>query len=177
MITGEHIGQSPDKALLQHLRTEHPNDAVVVMTGEPEAVYTIQRFPLTMVSTDTGNYEPGEGHPQIAGSFPRYFRKMVREHRGLTWEEAVRHTTLIPAQVFGLVKKGRMAVGMDADIVVFEPDHLTDTAKFPGLGKPDAAPEGMRYVIVAGEVAAQNGQATGVLAGRALAAGTFSPEA
>ena len=176
MITGEHIGQTPDWALLQHLRDDHPQDAVVVMTGEPEAVYTIQRFPLTMVSTDIGSYKPGEGHPQIAGSFPRYFRKMVREHRGLTWEEAVRHTTLIPAQVFGLAKKGRIRVGMDADIVVFEPDHLTDTAKFPGLGKPDAVPEGMRYVIVAGEVAAQNGKATGVLAGRALAAGTFAPE-
>ncbi|MBR2943115.1 MAG: amidohydrolase family protein [Clostridia bacterium] len=171
VITGEHIGQSPDRALLDHLRKEHPEDAVVVMTGEPEAVYTIQRFPLTMVSTDTGSYAPGEGHPQIAGSFPRYFRKMVREHRGLTWEEAVRHTTLIPAQVFGLEKKGRMAVGMDADIVVFEPDHLTDTAKFPGLGQPDAAPEGVRYVIVAGEVAAQYGKPTGIMAGRAWAAG------
>ena len=176
VITGEHMGQTPDRGLLHHLRAEHPHDAVVVMTGEPEAVYAIQRFPLTMVSTDTGCYEPGEGHPQIAGSFPRYFRKMVREHRGLTWEEAVRHTTLIPAQVFGLARKGRISVGMDADVVVFEPDHLTDTAKFPGFGRPDAAPEGIRYVIIAGEIAAQNGQATGVMAGRALAAGTFGPE-
>ena len=173
VITGEHIGQSPDWALLAHLREEHPQDAVVVMTGDPDAVYTIQRCPLTMVSTDTGAYKPGEGHPQIAGSFPRYFRKMVREHRGLTWEEAVRHTTLIPAQVFGLARKGRIRVGMDADVVVFEPDHLTDMAKFPGFGVPDAAPQGVRYVIVAGEVAAQDGKATGVMAGRALAAGTF----
>jgi len=60
--------------------------------------------------------------------------------------------------------------------VVFEPDHLTDTAKFPGFGRPDAAPEGIRYVIVAGEVAAQNGKMTGVMAGRALAAGMFGPE-
>ena len=96
---------------------------------------------------------------------------LAQRYIPLTWEEAVRHTTLIPAQVFGLARKGRMNVGMDADIVVFEPDHLTDTAKFPGLGKPDAAPEGIRYVIVAGEVAAHNGQPTGVMAGRALAAG------
>lgn len=176
VITGEHIGQVPDSELLAHLREAHPDDAVVVMTGEPEAVYTIQRFPLTMVSTDTGSYKEGEGHPQIAGSFPRYFRKMVREHRGLTWEEAVRHTTLIPAQVFGLAKKGRMSVGMDADVVVFEPDHLTDTAKFPGFGRPDDVPQGIRYVIVAGEVAAKDGEATGVMAGRALAAGTFGPD-
>jgi len=173
VITGEHIGQAPDAALLAHLRAEHPGDAVVVMTGEPEAVYTIQRFPLTMVSTDTGSYEPGEGHPQIAGSFPRYFSEMVRAHRGLTWEEAVWHTTLLPAQVFGLERKGRMREGCDADIVVFAPDAICDRAAFPGFGQPDAAPEGIRFVIVSGKVAAKNGRATGVMAGRALAAGTF----
>ena len=177
VITGEHLGQAPDHALYEHLRAEHPDDAVVVMTGEPEAVFTIQRFPLTMVSTDTGSYAPGEGHPQIAGSFPRYFHQMVRERRGMTWEEAVWHTTLLPAQVFGFARKGRMREGMDADIVVFEPDHLRDTADFPGMGRPDAAPEGIRYVIVSGEVAAQYGQSTGVMAGRALAAGRFGPEA
>ena len=148
----------------------------VVMTGEEEAIYAIQRYPLTMVSTDTGSYLPGEGHPQIAGSFPRYFDKMVREHRGLTWEEAVYHATLLPASVFGFEKKGRMRAGMDADIVVFEPNALHDRADFPGLGRPDAAPEGIRYVIVAGEIAAQGGKATGVMAGRALAAGSFGPE-
>lgn len=171
VITGEHLGQTPDEALYHHLRAEHPDDAVVVLTGEPEAVFTIQRFPLTMVSTDTGCYKPGEGHPQIAGSFPRYFHQMVRGHRGLTWEEAVQHTTLLPAQVFGFARKGRMRAGMDADIVVFEPDHLIDRADFPGLGQPDAAPEGVRFVIVGGEIAAAHGKATGVMAGRALAAG------
>ena len=176
VITGAHIGQAPDAALLKHLRAEHPGDAVVVMTGEEEAIYAIQRYPLTMVSTDTGSYLPGEGHPQIAGSFPRYFDKMVREHRGLTWEEAVYHATLLPASVFGFEKKGRMRAGMDADIVVFEPNALHDRADFPGLGRPDAAPEGIRYVIVAGEIAAQGGEATGVMAGRALASGSFGPE-
>lgn len=71
VITGEHIGCLPDQALYEHLRQAHPGDAVVVATGSEEAVYTIQRYPLTMVSTDTGSYAAGEGHPQIAGSFPR----------------------------------------------------------------------------------------------------------
>ncbi|MFR6026787.1 MAG: hypothetical protein ACLUMK_09705 [Christensenellales bacterium] len=75
VITGEHIGLVPDQALYEHLRAAHPCDAVVVNTGSEEAVYTIQRYPMTMVSTDTGSYAPGEGHPQIAGSFPRYLRK------------------------------------------------------------------------------------------------------
>ena len=169
VITGPHMGSLPDQQMYEHLRANHPCDAFVVNTGLQEAVYTIQRDPLTMVSTDTGAYAPGEGHPQIAGSFPRYFKEMVREGRGLTFEEAVRHVTLHPAQVFGLASKGRMRCGCDADLVVFDPQTIADRADFPGLGAPDAAPEGIRVVIVGGRIAATDGKATGVMAGRALA--------
>ena len=168
IITGEHIGLVPDQALYEHLREAHPCDAVVVNTGSEEAVYTIQRYPLTMVSTDTGSYAPGEGHPQIAGSFPRYLRKMVVERGELSWEQAVYHTTLLPAQTMGFSRKGRIRTGMDADLLVFDPETIRDRADFPGLGRPDAAPEGIRFVIVSGEIAAENGRATGAMAGKTL---------
>ena len=168
IITGEHIGLVPDQALYEHLREAHPCDAVVVNTGSEEAVYTIQRYPLTMVSTDTGSYAPGEGHPQIAGSFPRYLRKMIVERGELSWEQAVYHTTLLPAQTMGFSRKGRIRTGMDADLLVFDPETIRDRADFPGLGLPDAAPEGIRFVIVSGEVAAENGRTTGVMAGKAM---------
>ena len=168
VLTGEHIGLVPDQALYEHLRAAHPCDAVVVNTGSEEAVYTIQRYPMTMVSTDTGSYAPGEGHPQIAGSFPRYLRKMVIERGELSWEQAIAHTTLLPAQTMGLGRKGRIRAGMDADLLVFDPETICDRADFPGLGRPDAAPEGIRFVIVSGEIAAENGRATGVMAGKTL---------
>jgi len=168
MITGEHIGISPDQELYEHLRTCHPNDAVVVNTGDQRAVYAIARWHDTMVSTDTGAYMSGEGHPQIAGTFPRFLREMVRERGELTWEEAIRRITLLPAQVFGFNKKGRMRTGCDADLVIFDPDAIADTADFPGLGKPDSGNMGLRYVIVGGEIAAAENRATGVLAGRPL---------
>lgn len=177
VITGEHIGCVPDEALYAHLRESHPDDAVVVNTGDEEAVYTIQRHPLTMVSSDTGRYAPGEGHPQIAGSFPRYFRRMVRERRELSWEEAVCHTTLLPAKAFDLTHKGRMRPGCDADLVVFDPETICDTADFPGLGRPDAAPQGIRCVIVSGEIAARDGKLVGEPMGRALAAGLMRTSA
>ena len=66
-----------------------------------------------------------------------------------------------------------MREGFDADLAVFDPQTLCDRADFPGLGRPDAAPEGMRYVIVSGELAAKDGEAMDVMAGRALAAGSF----
>ncbi|MDO4741375.1 MAG: amidohydrolase family protein [Eubacteriales bacterium] len=169
MITGPCIGRQPDYEMYMHLRQAHPHDAVVVMTGDQGAVYTIQRYERTMVSTDTGAYLPGEGHPQIAGSFPRYLREMVRERCELSWEDAVRHITLLPAQVFGLHAKGRMRAGCDADLVIFDPETIADRADFPGAGRPDAANEGVRCVIVGGEIAVRNGRPTGVMAGRAIA--------
>ena len=168
MITGEHIGIVPDEALYFHLREHHPGDAVVVNTGSQRAVYAIAKNPLCMVSTDTGAYLPGEGHPQIAGSFPRFLREMVIERAELSWEEAVAHMTSWPAQVLGFEKKGRMRVGCDADLVILHPDILHDRADFPGLGVPNAAPEGIDYVIVGGEIAAKDAKPTGVLAGGAI---------
>lgn len=168
VITGEHIGAMPDQALYEHLRACHPHDAVSVNTGEARAVYAIARHPLCMISTDTGAYLPGEGHPQIAGSFPRFLREMVRERAEMRWEEAIAHATCLPADVLGFARKGRMRVGCDADLVVLDPETIADRADFPGMGRPNAAPAGIAYVIVGGEVAAQNGKTTGVMAGRAL---------
>ncbi|MGN0991205.1 MAG: amidohydrolase family protein [Candidatus Ventricola sp.] len=168
VITGEHIGAMPDQALYEHLRACHPHDAVSVNTGEARAVYAIARHPLCMISTDTGAYLPGEGHPQIAGSFPRFLREMVRERAEMGWAEAVAHATCLPADVLGFARKGRMRVGCDADLVVLDPETIADRADFPGMGRPNAAPAGIAYVIVGGEVAAQNGKTTGVMAGRAL---------
>ena len=168
VITGEHIGAMPDQALYEHLRACHPHDAVSVNTGEARAVYAIARHPLCMISTDTGAYLPGEGHPQIAGSFPRFLREMVRERAEMGWAEAIAHATCLPADVLGFARKGRMRVGCDADLVVLDPETIADRADFPGMGRPNAAPAGIAYVIVGGEVAAQNGKTTGVMAGRAL---------
>ena len=168
VITGEHIGAVPDSALYAHLRACHPHDAVSVNTGEPLAVYAIARHPLCMISTDTGAYRPGEGHPQIAGSFPRFLREMVRERGEVSWEDAVARMTILPARALGFEKKGRMETGCDADLVLFDPGTVTDRADFPGLGRPDAAPEGIACVIVGGQIAAQSGRAAGIMAGRAL---------
>ena len=170
VITGDHLGAVPDETLYRHLRQEHPHDAVAVFTGKQDAVYTIARWKDTMISTDTGAYKPGEGHPQIAGTFPRFFREMVRERGELSWEDAVRHVTLLPAQVFGLHKKGRMQPLCDADLVLFDPEKIADSADFPGVGQPNGENRGIRYVIVGGEIAAVQGGSTGVLAGRAVRA-------
>ncbi len=168
MITGAHLGEQPDQALLEHLRAEHGDDAIAVHTGSQRAVYAIARHPLCMISTDAGAYEPGEGHPQIAGSFPRFLREMVRERKEMSWEEAIRHITLLPAQAFGMRQKGRMRTGCDADIVIFDPNAIADTANFPGMGEPDGVNQGIRFVLVRGKIAVRDGKLTGVNAGEPI---------
>ena len=108
-----------------------------------------------MVSTDAGAYRPGQGHPQAAASFPRFFRVMVREQKRMTWPEAVRRATLLPAETMGLKKKGRLSVGADADLAVFDPAVIADRATFES---PDLPPVGVDRVIVGGRTAVEHGR-------------------
>lgn len=168
MATGEHRGQVLDQALYDHVRSEHLGDSAIVFTGDEEAIYTILRHPLAMPSTDAGAYLPGEGHPQIAGSFPRFFKKMVCERRELSWEEAIYRATALPAEVFSLKDRGVLRIGAHADIVIFDPTKICDHANFVGLGLPDAAPDGINSVIIGGVIALNNGCVLTQRAGQSL---------
>jgi len=165
VVTGKYNGKRLNKDIYNELRTHHPHTAVVVFTGIEEEIYMALHHPYAMPSTDTGAYVPGEGHPQIAGSFPRYFKKMVVERFELTIMEAVRKATLLPAETLGFNTKGRLRKGMDADIVVFDIKNITDKADF---GLPNAYPEGIDYVFLNGKLALAKGELIDTKAGKAV---------
>lgn len=165
VVTGKHHGKRLNEELYHELRTTDPHAAVVVFTGIEEEIYTALNHPYAMPSTDTGVYAPGEGHPQIAGSFPRYFRKMVVERYQLNLIEAICKATLLPAETLGFNSKGRMQVGMDADIVVFDIKNINDKADF---GLPNASPEGIDYVFINGKLAFDKGEIINARAGKAV---------
>ncbi|HWR30358.1 MAG TPA: amidohydrolase family protein [Negativicutes bacterium] len=165
VITGKYNGTRLTMDVYRELRSEAPHTSVVVLTGNEEEIYLALTHPYGMPSTDTGVYLPGEGHPQIAGSFPRYFRKMVVERHELNLMEAVRKATLLPAETLGLQTKGRLRQGMDADIVVFDIDSITDTAIF---GQPNTAPKGIDHVFVGGNLALSLGQLKNTRAGKTV---------
>lgn len=165
VVTGRYKGQRLNMDIYNELREHDPHAAVVVFTGIEEEIYMALKHTFAMPSTDTGVYARGEGHPQIAGSFPRYFRKMVAERYELTIMEAVRKATLLPAETLGLHTKGRLRAGMDADLVVFDIKTIADRADF---GSPDLAPEGIDYVLVNGQIALQKGQLLNRKAGKAV---------
>ena len=89
-------------------------------------------------------------HPRSYGTFPRVLGRYARDAGLLSLESAVRKMTLLPAKVFGLGGRGVVAEGAVADLVLFDPATVTDTAAF---GDAHRYPEGIVAVIVAGEVA------------------------
>jgi N-acyl-D-amino-acid deacylase len=89
----------------------------------------------------------------------------VREQRLLSWEDAVRRMSGLPASIVGLVDRGLLAVGMAADVVVFDSTTIVDHATYDDNKR---APEGVRHVVVNGRLALRDGAPAGAAAGRAL---------
>ena len=153
--TGKYTGTRLNRELYELLRHKYPDESIICYSGEPYEIYEALQKPYAMMSTDAGAYAPGEGHPQIAGSYPRFLRKMVREKRLLGLEEAVYKCTLLPAQTYHIPGKGEP--GYDADLVLFDRDAVRDNAKMPDKVEPDAPPDGIPYVMVNGVFAVDDG--------------------
>jgi dihydroorotase len=136
---------------------------LVIYHGGTEAVLlpTVVS-PMTMIASD-GILEGGVGHPRAAGTFSRVLGRYVREQKALGMMEALRKMTLMPAQrlearVPEMKKKGRIAVGADADITVFNPNTVIDRSTYREPAKPS---EGIDYVLVNGVVVVDRGRLRG----------------
>ena len=106
-----------------------------------------------------------EGHPRKYGTFPRKLRKYVYDERVITLPFAVRSSTSLPASTLGLKDRGLLRAGSYADIVIFDPKTIRDTATFE---QPERFAVGVRYVLVNGAFAVDEGKRTQSLAGRVL---------
>ena len=110
--------------------------------------------PFVMLGSD-GIMEPGNNnHPRAAGTFARTLRVYVREDKTITLMEAINKMSLMPAKRLEAAsaqmrKKGRLQQGMDADVVIFNPDTVTDTAT---VERPNSFSKGFEYVIVNGRI-------------------------
>jgi N-acyl-D-amino-acid deacylase len=104
-------------------------------------------------------------HPRLWGTFPRVLGHYVRNVKLFTLEEAVRRMTALPAAQFGLKDRGGLRVGAYADLVLFDPATIADTATFE---KPKAPAAGISLVMVNGRMVWSDGAATGNRPGRAL---------
>jgi len=132
--------------------------------GHEENVQKLMRDPALMPGSD-GLLVGRRPHPRAWGTFARYLARYVRELGVLSLPECVRKMTSLPARRLGLPDRGTLQPGMMADLVVFDPDRVQDTATYEN---PKSYPEGIPYVIVAGQVVKDNDEPTGSLPGQAL---------
>ncbi len=176
--TGEHIA---DATRLEELRREDPGGVVMTLSYDlsdpteaalmdravtvPFAAFASDSIPLTLPGgalLDGAAWPPPDGsfaHPRSAGCFSKVFRWLVRERELLTVPEAVRRCSLLPAQILAptspaMARKGRVQVGMDADLVLFDPGTITDRATYTRT-RPS---RGIFHVVVHGTLVVQDGQ-------------------
>lgn len=142
---------------------------VIVHSIPEEAVRVALHDPFVMVASD-GIMDHGKGHPRAAGTFARVLGRYVREQHVLTLDEAIRKMTYSPAQRLGLTSKGRIAVGADADITIFDPNTVTDRATYE---HPALSSQGFRYVLVGGVPVVKDDQIqSGVMPGQGIVRNT-----
>lgn len=130
---------------------------VIIHMMKPEWITKGIASPITMIASDGMPYAPG-AHPRTAGTFSRVLGKYVREEQTIGLMEALAKMTIMPARRMERVApamrgKGRLQVGADADITVFDPAKVTDKATFQGLEYS----EGIPFVFVNGTAVVKNG--------------------
>lgn len=143
---------------------------VIIHMMKPEWIATALASPFVMVASDGMPYAPG-AHPRGAGTFSRVLGRYAREDELVSLMEAVTKMTLMPARRLEVIvpaasRKGRLQVGADADITIFDPGQVLDTATFEG---GLSYSEGVRHVLVNGTFVVRDGNAVeGARPGRAL---------
>jgi dihydroorotase/N-acyl-D-amino-acid deacylase len=140
----------------------------VYHTMSEENVRLVMRQPWVAISSDAGAVnldEPGFPHPRAFGTNVKVLGHYVRDTGNLTLEDAVRKMSSLPAQILGLTDRGQLHEGFWADVVVFDPKTVKDTATYE---EPKSYPIGVNFVLVNGVVVIDQGQHTGAKPGMPL---------
>lgn len=153
-------------AVLDLLSEENLAVTMISFYGSEKIMEKVICHPLGTVGSD-GIYG-GRPHPRLYGTFPRYIRLFVREKKLLSLEEAVRKITGYPASILGLRGRGIIGEGNWADLVLFDPKTITDTATYDN---PIQYPKGIQYVFVNGCLVVTPDRYTGELPGMVLKRG------
>jgi dihydroorotase/N-acyl-D-amino-acid deacylase len=132
-----------------------------------EDVEKILKHPATMIASDgeVPIFGKSSPHPRSYGTFVRVLGRYVRERKALGLEEAIRKMTSLPAARVGLADRGILRPGMKADLVVFDPATVADTATF---ANPHQYAVGVFHVMVNGVLVVEDGKVTGARPGRVL---------
>jgi N-acyl-D-amino-acid deacylase len=167
----EEQGKEPMEVVLDLLLEVEAEVSMIQFSMSEDNLRQVLRVPWVMIGSDGASLMPhgemgkGKRHPRSYGTFPRFLGRYVREEGLLTWQEAVRKATALPAERLGLRDRGQLKAGKRADIVLLDPQRITDRATFT---EPYQYPEGIEYVLVNGRIVIERGEHTGTLPGEVL---------
>jgi N-acyl-D-amino-acid deacylase len=171
-------GTSPEETAMDLVIEDGSRvDAVYFLMSEDNLRKKL-RLPWVSFASDAGSLAP-EGpflasnpHPRAYGNFARWLARYVRDEKLVPLEEAVRRLSALPADNLGVKERGRLAAGMMADIVIFDPATIQDHATFE---KPHHYSTGVRDVFVNGVQVLRNGDHTGATPGRVVRGPGYRP--
>jgi N-acyl-D-amino-acid deacylase len=164
-------GTSPEETAMDLVVEDDSNVGCVYFTMSEENVRRKIALPWVSFGSDgaslatEGVFLKSGTHPRSYGNFARLLGKYVREERVIPLEEAVRRLAWLPAQNLKLQRRGRLAAGYFADVVVFDPDTIQDHATFD---KPHQYATGMQHVFVNGVQVLKDGEHTNAKPGRVV---------
>ena len=167
MLTHEpYTGVRCDEALYHKIRLENPEAHVVAFAMDEESIRSAIAEPAGLFGSDGGFNSGYISHPRSGGTFPRILGKYVREEKALSLMAALDKMTRRAAARIGLKNKGQILPGMDADLVIFDPETIADGPTFTDFDRPNT---GIDAVLVYGVPVVENNELTGRLPGRLLA--------
>jgi N-acyl-D-amino-acid deacylase len=161
----------PYETAIALLRRSNGDVGMLGYAMSEENLERILAHPLGMVCSDGGGFavdgptRRGSPHPRGAGTFPRVLARYVRERKVLTLAQAINKMSALPASRLRITDRGKLAEGLAADIVVFDPATVADTATFD---QPFQYPVGIRMVMVNGTVALRDGNRSQTGTGRSI---------
>ncbi len=156
------MGVSSEEALLKLVENGGSEILAFEENMNPEDVKSLSEHPLGFVATNGSGYSIANReklvHPRCFGSAPKYLHGVL-ENKRIELAQAVRKLTSGPAEKLRLKNRGKIAVDFKADLVMFDPGHITNNAT---LTNPFQYSQGVEYVWVNGQLAARHGQPTGI---------------
>ncbi|MFO0095064.1 MAG: N-acyl-D-amino-acid deacylase family protein [Gemmatimonadaceae bacterium] len=154
-------GGDPYEAAVGLLERNRADVGMLGFAMSEENLDRLLAHAYAMVCSDGGGFavdgptRRGSPHPRGAGTMPRVLGRYVRERTALTLEDAIHKMTARPADRVPLRDRGRLAVGLAGDVVLFDPARVADAATF---ANPFQYPVGIAAVVVNGRVAVRDGQ-------------------
>ena len=164
----------PEPFVLDLLAEEEGLVDAILFTMNEGNLREILRQPFVMIGSDAAARAPdgvlaqGKPHPRAFGTFARVLSLYVRDEGVLDLGTAIRKMTSLPCAKVGLRSRGAIRPGYWADLVLFDPQKIRDTADY---ANPISFPEGIEFVLVNGQITVEHGTHLGMRAGKVLVKG------